>query len=64
MLERMAKFFFKILLRVFALFGVRYILAIIGIIIPLEWFIIMVGGMLGFYGIIVIVMYAFFINLF
>lgn len=64
MLERMAKFFFKILLMVFALFGVRYILAIIGIIIPLEWFIIMVGGMLGFYGIIVIVMYAFFINLF
>ena len=55
MLEKMAKFFLKILLMVFALFGVRYILAIIGIVIPLEWFIIMVGGMLGFYGIIIIV---------
>ena len=63
MLEKMAKFFFKILLMIFALFGVRYILSIIGIIIPLEWFVIMIGGMLGFYGIIVIVMYAFFINL-
>lgn len=62
MLEKMAKFLFKILLMVFALFGVRYILSIIGVIIPLEWFIIMVAGMLGFYGIIVIVLYAFFIN--
>ena len=56
-------FFFKILLMIFALFGVRYILSIIGIVIPLEWFVIMVGGMLGFYGIILIVFYAFFINL-
>lgn len=59
----MAKFFFRILLMVFALFGVRYILAIIGIVIPLEWFVIMIGGMFGFYGIILIVFYAFFINL-
>lgn len=63
MLEKMAKFFFRILLMIFALFGVRYILSIIGVIIPLEWFIIMVGGMLGFYGIILIILYAFFTNL-
>lgn len=47
----------------FTLFGVRYILAIIGIIIPLEWFVIMGAGMLGFYGIIVIIVYAIAINL-
>ena len=63
MLEKMAKFFFRILLMIFALFGVRYILSLIGIVIPLEWFVIMVGGMFGFYGIILIVFYAFFINL-
>ena len=62
MLEKTVKFLFKILLMVFALFGIRYLLSIIGIVIPLEWFIVMVSGMIGFYGIIIIVFYAVFIN--
>lgn len=62
MLEKTVKFFFRILLMVFTLFGVRYILSIIGIVIPLEWFIIMVSGMLGFYGIIIVVVYGVLIN--
>ena len=59
MMEKTVKFLFKILLMIFSLFGVRYILSIIGIVIPLEWFVIMVSGMIGFYGIIIIVLYAF-----
>lgn len=62
MLENAVKFFLKLFLMMFTLFGVRYILAIIGIIIPLEWFVIMGAGMLGFYGIIVIIIYAIMIN--
>ena len=61
-MEKAIKFFLRILLMFFSLFGVRYLLALIGVIVPLEWFIIMGAGMLGFYGIIVIVVYAIFIN--
>lgn len=63
MLEKSVKFLFKILLMVFTLFGVRYVLSLIGIVIPLEWFIIMVCGMIGFYGIIILVVYGVLINL-
>lgn len=62
MLEKTVKFLFKILLMVFTLFGVRYLLAIIGVIIPLEWFVIMVAGMLGFYGVLIIIMYGVLVN--
>ena len=61
-MERAVKFFLKLVLMFFSLFGVRYLLSIIGVVVPLEWFIIMGAGMLGFYGIIVIVLYAVFIN--
>lgn len=61
-LENAVKLFLKLFLMMFTLFGVRYILAIIGIIIPLEWFVIMGAGMMGFYGIIVIIVYAIMIN--
>lgn len=61
-MEKAIKFFLKILLMVFSLFGVRYLLYTIGIIIPLEWFVIMIAGMIGFYGIILVVFYAVFIN--
>lgn len=63
MLERAVKFFLKIILMIFTLFGVRYVLSLIGIRIPLEWFVIMVSGMLGFYGIIVIIAFVIFLNL-
>ena len=63
MLEKTVKFLFKIILMIFTLFGVRYILSLIGVVIPLEWFVIVVSGMLGFYGIIIIMVYGFFINL-
>ena len=63
MVERAFKFLFKIFVMIFTLFGVRYLLAIIGIVIPLEWFLIMVAGMLGFYGVILIIAYALFINI-
>lgn len=63
-MEKTIKFLFKILLMIFTLFGVRYILSLIGVVIPLEWFIIMISGMIGFYGIIIVVFYTLFINLF
>ena len=62
MLEKTVKFFLKVILMIFTLFGVRYVLSLVGIVIPLEWFIIMVSGMLGFYGIILIIVYGLFIN--
>ena len=62
MLEKTVKFFLKILLMIFTLFGVRYILALIGVVIPLEWFIVMISGMLGFYGIVILIFYWFLIN--
>ena len=45
-----------------ALFGVRYLLSFFGIIIPLEWFLIMFCGMIGIYGIIFMVIYLLYIN--
>ena len=62
MLEKTVKFFLKILLMIFTLFGVRYILALIGVVIPLEWFIVMISGMLGFYGIVILIFYGLLIN--
>lgn len=64
MLERLVKFFLKAVILVFTLFGVRYLLAIIGIIIPLEWFIIMLSGMCGYFGILIIIFYAISKNIF
>lgn len=58
MLERAVKFFFRIILVMFALLGVRYLLSGIGIFIPLEWFVIMGAGMMGFYGVLVIILFA------
>lgn len=62
MLEKTVKFFLKILLMIFTLFGVRYILSLIGVVIPLEWFIVMLSGMLGFYGIVILIFYGLLIN--
>lgn len=62
MLERSVKFFLKIILMIFTLFGVRYLLAIIGVIVPLEWFVVMSAGMMGFYGVLLLVLYAIVIN--
>ena len=62
MLEKTVKFFLKILLMIFTLFGVRYILSLIGVVIPLEWFIVMISGMLGFYGIVILIFYGLLIN--
>ena len=61
-MEKTVKFLFKICLMVLTLFGVRYILSLIGVVIPLEWFVIMVSGMIGFYGVIIIIVYGIFIN--
>ena len=63
MLERVVKFFIKIILMIFTLFGVRFLLGRIGILSPLEWFVVMVCGMLGFYGVLVIVLFALILNL-
>lgn len=64
MLEKTVKFLFKLILMVFTLFGVRYVLSLVGVVIPLEWFIIMVSGMLGFYGIVIVIVYGILINFF
>ena len=45
-----------------ALLGVRYLLSFIGIIIPLEWFLIMFFGMIGIYGIVFMIFYLIYIN--
>ena len=45
-----------------ALFGIRYLLSFIGVIIPLEWFVIMFFGMIGSYGIILMIFYVIYIN--
>ena len=63
MLEKTVKFLFRIFLMIFTLFGVRYILSLIGVVIPLEWFVIMIAGMIGFYGVIIIIIFGLFINL-
>jgi hypothetical protein len=62
-LEKTAKILFKISGVLLALFGIKYLLSFLGVIIPLEWFIIMGCGMLGMYGLIVILMYIFIIKL-
>ena len=62
-LEKMAKVVFKISGVLLALFGIKYLLSFLGIIIPLEWFVIMGCGMIGMYGLIVILMYIFIIKL-
>ena len=62
MLEKAVKFLFRIMLMIFTLFGVRYILSFIGVDIPIEWFAVMIAGMLGFSGIVLIIIYAIFIN--
>lgn len=64
MLEKTVKFLFKLILMIFTLFGVRYVLSLVGVVIPLEWFIIMVSGMLGFYGIVIVIVYGILINFF
>jgi hypothetical protein len=62
-LEKTAKILFKVSGVLLALFGIKYLLSFLGVIIPLEWFIIMGCGMLGMYGLIVILMYIFIIKL-
>ena len=61
-LEKIAKFVLKIGMMILALLGIRYILSFIGIIIPLEWFLIMFFGMIGAYGIVLMVIYVFYLN--
>jgi len=63
-IEKIAKFLSRLGVMLLALFGVRYLLAFIGVIIPLEWFLIMSFGMMGLYGIIFLVFYIIYINLF
>ena len=62
MLEKTVKFLFKIILMIFTLFGIRYLLSFVGIVIPLEWFVIVISGMIGFYGIMIIIIYSIIIN--
>jgi hypothetical protein len=61
-LEKAIKFLVKIGVTMLALFGIRYLLAFIGVIIPLEWFLIMFFGMAGTYGIILMIVYVIYIN--
>ena len=61
-MEKIIKFASKVGVIMLAMFGVRYLLSFIGIIIPLEWFLIMFFGMIGIYGIIFMVFYLIYIN--
>ena len=62
-IEKIAKFLSKLAVMFLALFGVRYLLSFIGVIIPLEWFLIMSFGMMGLYGIVFLVFYIIYTNL-
>lgn len=61
-MEKIIKFVSKVGVIILALFGVRYLLSFFGIIIPLEWFLIMFCGMIGIYGIIFMIFYLLYIN--
>ena len=61
-MEKLLKFTSKVGVIMLALFGVRYLLSFIGVIIPLEWFLIMFFGMIGIYGIILMIFYLIYIN--
>lgn len=61
-MEKTLKFFSKVGVILMALFGVRYLLSFIGVLIPLEWFLIMFFGMIGMYGIILMIIYLLYIN--
>lgn len=58
----MVKFVVKVGVIMLALLGIRYLLAFIGVIIPLEWFLVMFFGMIGTYGIVLLVLYVIYIN--
>jgi len=60
--EKIMKFASKVGVIMLALFGVRYLLSFIGVIVPLEWFLIMFFGMIGIYGIVVMIIYLIYIN--
>ncbi len=62
-LEKISKIFCKVVGIMMALFGVRYLLSFLGLIIPIEWFVIMGCGMVGMYGIVFIIIYIFFIKM-
>ena len=62
-LEKVAKFALKISGVLLALLGGRYLLSFFGVIIPIEWLVIMGGGMVGMYGIVFIIIYIFFIKM-
>lgn len=61
-MEKILKFASKVGVIMLALFGVRYLLSFIGIIIPLEWFLVMFFGMIGIYGIVLMIIYLIYIN--
>ena len=56
------RFASKVSVIMLALFGVRYLLSFIGVLLPLEWFLIMFFGMIGIYGIVLIIIYLIYIN--
>ena len=62
-MEKIIKFVSKVGVIILALFGVRYLLSFFGIIIPLEWFIIIGCGMMGMYGLVVLTFYILVVNL-
>ena len=61
-MEKILKFISRVAVISLALLGVRYLLSFLGILIPLEWFLVMFFGMVGFYGVILMVIYVIFIN--
>ena len=61
-MEKMIKFVVKLGVIMLALFGIRYLLAFVGVIIPIQWFLIMFFGMIGAYGIILMVIYVIYLN--
>ena len=61
-LEKIIKFVVKIGSIMLALLGIRYLFAFIGVIIPLQWFLIMFFGMIGPYGVMLMIFYVIYLN--
>ena len=64
MIERFVRYILKLVIICLSLFGLRYVLALIGIILPIKWFGVFLAGTLGFNGILLLLIIALLVNFF
>ncbi len=64
MIERFVRYILKLMIICLSLFGLRYVLALISIILPIEWFGVFLADTLGFNGILLLLIIALLVNFF